>query len=181
MTSFVTTINKTIYFPTREDIDISGLSSLATLSHEYVHVKQANKYWFIFFSFLYLFPQIIAPLMLLFCFLNIWVGLGLFILFLAPLPAPFRTYFEFGGYSMSLFVSNELLKEKNFSIDERRVILMKSIERYNTNNFKGPAYYFMWIFGIENKFAEMVEKILAEKMEDEIYLEVSEALKLSKI
>ncbi len=80
------------------------------LEHEWVHLKDASTVfgWFPFlprwvntkiYRALYLFPQILAPLAIA----GIWhpVFLGCLI-FLAPLPAPFRAYSEARAFRRSL-------------------------------------------------------------------------------
>ena len=101
--------------------------------HEGVHVRQAEKYTRIGFGFLYLFPQTLAALVVLAPILSWWWLLAL--LFLAPLPAPFRMLFELEAYQMSV------------SIHQWRNGSTSKMKRYIdqiVSNFTGPGYWFMW-------------------------------------
>ena len=60
MTGFITTIGSTVYWPSRERLEQSGLGALSTLAHEYRHAKDAKKITGVLFSLLYLLPQILA-------------------------------------------------------------------------------------------------------------------------
>lgn len=175
MTSFTTTIGPTVYFPTEKHLE-NELSSMKTLAHEYVHAKDAKKFSSTIFSLLYLLPQILAPLMLFFMFIHWALGLSLFLLFLAPLPAPGRAYFELRGYTMSLFMLNEVYKERGLTKDTRLPLLNKSAVNYN-KQFTSANYYFMWPFGVKSKLKQAVNDIISEDIlkKDSIYNEVAEA------
>lgn len=54
MTVFVTTIGNTIYVPNSWDT-LDDVFKISVLRHERVHMRQSKKYWFPFYSFLYLF------------------------------------------------------------------------------------------------------------------------------
>ena len=60
MTGFITTVGYTVYWPSREKLESSGLGALSTLAHEYRHAQDAKKITRVLFGFLYLLPQILA-------------------------------------------------------------------------------------------------------------------------
>ena len=168
MTNFITTIGSTVYFPSEEFVTNNDQSSIGVLAHELVHVQQANKYTKILFSLLYLFPQCLVVFALLAPF-SLW-----FLLFLvcaAPLPAPFRTSFEIGGYTMSLFVMNLQFKFFKNSPDKIPELLSTYALKIDNTYFKGSAYWFMWPFGVfgklENKIKDIKDDVISET--DAIY------------
>jgi hypothetical protein len=156
MTNFVSTIGSTIYFPSKDFVKNNDQSSIILLAHELVHVKQANKYGKILFGLLYLFPQCLVILALLAPF-SIW-----FLLFLvcaAPLPAPFRTYFEIDAYAMSLFVSNSQLKFLKNQPSKIAELLSADATKIDTKYFKSSAYWFMWPLGVSGKLENKIKDI----------------------
>jgi len=197
MTRFVTTIGYIVYFPSRVNLETRGEGSTRTLAHEYRHAKDAKKFTRVLFSLLYLFPQILAvPGAIAAITSIVWIPLMIFgvlswswwllpilltLLFAAPIPAPPRAYFEFKGYSMSLFAENELMKERGIEPEERILALYILAEHYN-KQFTGSNYYFMWPFGVEKKLKEIADKVVSEEIlkEDDIYPETAEALRESK-
>lgn len=182
MTSFITTIGKTVYFPNQEVLDHGGNNSLMVLAHEFRHSTDADKMGRIVFSLLYLLPQLLAPFMLLllpFC----WpLALALFVLFLCPLPAPWRKSFELRGYLMSLFMANELLKEANLNQDIRTKALFNLVELTNTY-FTSFDYYKMWPFGVVEQLNLAVPRIASGEIlnDDVIYKEIAVAFANSKL
>src|SRR5690606_9146614 len=113
---YITTIGNTCYFPNREFLEKHIKASLITICHEYVHANDNEKNKL--FPFLYLFPQILAPFMLVFGFYSWILALILFTIFLLPIPSYFRKIYELRGYKMSLFAYNELNKEEGI-LDEK--------------------------------------------------------------
>ncbi len=179
MTSFVTTIWKTVYFPSRENLVGRQNRASVTLAHEYVHATDAGGFFkFLLFAFLYLFPQSLAPFALLLIPVNWILALVVFAVLLAPIPAPWRRYYELRGYTMSLFVLNEMQKKAGVRAEDRKTSLYNSAERYN-KQFTSANYYFMWPFGVEKKLKENADKIVSGRimMEDEVYGDVLESLK----
>ncbi len=135
MTDYITTIGRTIYFPTREDI--SGGHQWDVLAHEGIHIYD-QKISPIKFTLSYLFPQVLAALSLLaiLAIWNTWFLLSLaFLVALLPLPAPWRTTWERRGYLMSMccdilrygadWVNQDYYRETMVAI------------------YTGPGYYFM--------------------------------------
>lgn len=138
MSSYVTTIGKTVYFPSKEHFYKNEESSFIVLCHEAMHVNDSNKYTGLLFSFLYLFPQALF-LFGFFGFLNPWMFLCFF--FLLPLPS-IRAYFEYRAYLVTLYVKNKM----NY-----RIYIYDIIKQFTTSR-----YYWMFPFEslLEKKFAE---------------------------
>ncbi len=166
MTKYITTIGKTIYFPSEEFVVTNPRTSINILAHELVHVTQAEKYGSVIFGLLYLFPQCLALLTLLVPF-SLWFLC--FLIFLLPFPAPWRAYFEIGGYTMSLFVMNLRLQLNNSSPDYIAEALKTEASNIDRKHFKGSAYWFMWPFGVMNKLRikDIQDGVISK--EDEIY------------
>jgi len=181
MTSFTTTIGQTVYFPNREKVEGSEVHYMATLAHEYVHASDAHDITNVLFGFLYLLPLTLAPFMWLFLFIHWGLALALFLLCLAPVPAYFRKRYELRGYTMSLFMRNEIMKENNVSEEARSADLKRVAEQYN-EQFTGPNYYFMWPFGVKKALAEKVDLVMSGDIlrEDTVFMEVQEAFTESK-
>lgn len=100
MTDYVTTIGRTVYFPTRLDHD----DDWGTLAHEAVHALDYDRAP-TRFVLGYLAPQclgVLSVLAALALFLSpVWLlSLG-FLLFLAPWPSPWRLARERRGYAVS--------------------------------------------------------------------------------
>ena len=181
MTSFTTTLGQTVYFPDRDKVEKNEVHYMATLAHEYVHARDAASITSVLFGFLYLMPLSLAPLMWLFAFIHWGLALALFLLCLAPLPAYFRMYYELRGYTMSLFMRNEIMKENGVAEETRRAALEEATDRYNTQ-FTGSNYYFMWPFGVKDKLHEKIDGIISGEIlrDDPVFMEVQEAFYESK-
>lgn len=180
MNDFTTTIGNTVYFPSEKDLIKNNYCELYILFHEKVHVNDgANKS--IKFKFLYLFPQILIPFLLLFCFYIWWLGLALAVLCILPYPAYFRKNYELKAYKVTLFVENEMLKEIGWSEESRIKHLEDSTITYNKQFISG-AYYYMWRRGVEKELDETVKKILRGDilLDDEFYGEIKGLLEESK-
>lgn len=181
MTRYTTVLGKTIYFPNLTSIEENPKGKLVTVAHEYQHVKDSSDLSFPVFALAYLSPQILAPFMLFFCFFYWWLGLLLFVLFLAPLPSYGRMLIEKRGYVMTLFASNEIYLERGLDHKTRKELLLGKIKNIN-KQFTSPAYYFMWPFGVEKSLRKEVDRILSEEIlkDRESFLEVRRALRDSK-
>ncbi|MCK9567833.1 DUF4157 domain-containing protein [Candidatus Pacearchaeota archaeon] len=168
MTKYITTIGSTIYFTSEDFVNSQNQSAISVLAHELVHIQQAKRYGKVLFSILYLFPQCLAVFALL-APISLWFLL--FLLCLAPLPAPWRTKFEVGGYTMSLFVLNEQLIFFQNSPDKIYEILCEESDKINRIYFVGPSYWFMWPFGVsyqlQNNIVDILDGVIGGK--DEIY------------
>ena len=111
---------------------------------------QKEKYGAILFSALYLFPQCLASLALL-SFLAIWLSSWWLmflccLLFLAPLPAPWRATFEMEGYTASMLVYYETYG----SIPE-------ALTDYISKHFYSMDYFLMWPF--KNRVKKKINRI----------------------
>ncbi len=129
MTRYTTVIGKTVYFPSREWLSQNRDAAAMTLCHEYVHISDEKNVGSLVFRLSYLFPQWMA----LFSLTSFIVGplALLFLIFLLPLPAPFRTFWELRGYAMTDAVL--FRRYKQFSDDDHLV-----------KQFATANYYFMW-------------------------------------
>mgnify|MGYP006286292861 FL=1 len=141
MDKYITTIGETVYFPDEMLEHGDSENIVRVLVHETVHVADSNKLSSPLFKFLYLFPQSLAPLALL-SLIGIWQHMFLwcllFLLCLAPIPAPFRYLFELRAYRTQLLFSR---KEDNLS-DEEMVSVYEWIEKQLCTNL----YYWTWPF-----------------------------------
>lgn len=147
MTNYITTIGTTVYWPSRERFEQYPLGSFLTLAHEYVHIMDYKRHP-VLFPLGYLFPQIKAILALLaiLAVVSPWFLLALlFLLALAPWPAPHRKWAEMRGFGMSVKARAWL----GWTISEDR--MNRYVEQFTTS-----AYYFMW------PFAKCVRKELTE-------------------
>lgn len=128
---YTTTLYPKVHFASQWSIRHFPVS---TLEHEWVHLKDQETFFGLsskkiswvnvsLFYFSYLIPQVFALLALLAVF-NLWWLLCL--LFLLPLPAPFRAWAEVRAYRRSI-------ENGNSPEDVQRA-------------FTGAGYYFMWPF-----------------------------------
>ena len=136
LTGYVTTLYPKVYVPELPWREKDNVAAMATLAHEYVHLKDRKRMW-LFFNFLYLFPQNLATFALLGAFGNspLWY---LCLLFLLPMPSPTRAWLEFRGYRMTLAVWAFYLKDK--------LDIGKYVNSIVDRNFAGSAYYWMFPF-----------------------------------
>ncbi|PNX52098.1 MAG: hypothetical protein BV456_00705 [Thermoplasmata archaeon M8B2D] len=133
MTGSTTTLFKKVYFTDKEFFDRNPHLVFWILAHEFVHIYDSTERP-ILFELLYLFPQILSLFAFL-TFINPWFLLCL--IFLAPIPAPFRKWYETRGYAMSYYCKTRMVK--NFD----SALALKKIDE----KFSGPYYYYMWPLG----------------------------------
>lgn len=128
MTGFTTTVFGRCYFPDGYVKDQPG-EAAHTLAHEGVHAADGHgrEPWF---SLSYLFPQVLVLLALL-SFFSLWFLLAL--VFLLPLPAPWREHWEKRGYTMTAVGS--LLQGENIDADD--------YVDWLADQFSGFGYYRM--------------------------------------
>ena len=165
MTEYTTTIGSTIYFPSRAKVESKQLSSIVILLHELVHIYDSQKLTRLLFSFLYLTPQILAPLSIL-LWLFSWKLAIISIILLLPIPAYFRMYFERRAYAVSLYVLKRLGTKYNFPP------LLSTNRDYFIKQFKNSEYYYMWVFkDIDVYFNDITIKIINNQRpyNDEIF------------
>lgn len=162
MISYITVIGHKVYVPRLPWSQEKPLSACTVLAHEWVHMKDAKKFGPLF-KFLYLCPQILAPLAL-FAFWN--PAFLLFLLCLLPLPAPFRAWFEFRAYVVSIAVRWWLATQPtNYE--------------WLTRQFTSSGYY--WMFPaktfLRKKFEKEFERIQQDDLKD-YEQEIKKALKV---
>lgn len=162
---YTTTIGSTVYFPSKEYVKNHIVESMVILCHEHVHVYDEKISGKILYTIKYLFPQILTLLFIPLVFVNLWFLVGFFLIL--PLPAYFRKNIEVRGYIGSLMGQYEALKLMKLSEGEIRYRLYKSCDNIN-KQFYGPAYYFMWPFGVDMK--KYVNDILNDEDMDVIFL-----------
>lgn len=148
---YITTIGKTIYFPSSDFIANSPTSSAITLLHELVHIADNKN---IFYSILYLFPQLLSLLFIPLLFIVGWKFALIALIFLLPLPAYFRMKDEKSAYTMSLYACNSLNKI-GYNIN-----LQEQVDFY-ISQFKGFGYYVMWPFGSIDAYFNTAAKQIA--------------------
>ncbi len=150
MTSYITVIGSKVYVPKMPWKEDNPYGATEVLAHEWVHMKDGKRLGFLF-KFLYLFPQILAPLALL-GFWNPWYFL--FALCILPLPAPWRTKLELRGYTISMACRYWLLgREPDY--------------HFFIKQFTGPNYYFMCPFEdyVRSRLEDEFARIKAERLE----------------
>jgi hypothetical protein len=162
LSAYITTIYPKVFFPANSLQE--ELSAFNVLAHEWIHLRQAKKDGVILAWFKYLFPQSLS-LLALFAILAPLTPYALlclcFLVFLAPMPAPWRAKAEMEAYAMSLYV---LHKEKTLSQIE-----IEEYKQFLEKEFVGHAYYFMWPFAenFSEKFDQKIEKIISGKYDQE--------------
>lgn len=137
MTDYVTTIGSTIYFPSQAYVKRHPISTKLVICHELIHIKDSGKFTMPIFWMLYAFPQIFSFLSIPLFFIHWWAGL-LCLLFLAPLPAFFRMYFELKAYTFSIYSIYRLNQMSDYKIKYDQSI------SFYANQFSGSDYYYMW-------------------------------------
>lgn len=140
MTRYITIIGDTVYYPDNLLSNPDETKMLRTVVHESVHLYDSQKFKFLF-KFLYLFPQSMAIFSLL-TFLAFWkIGFLwclLFLLCLAPIPAPFRYWFELRAYRTQLMFSVKADK----ATEEQITQVYEWIEKQMATSL----YYWTWPF-----------------------------------
>lgn len=140
---YITVVDGTCWFPEsyfNADGSLNDASKdvVQILAHETLHEYDRIRMGNAKFVAMYLFPQILAAFSLLsiFSFWNAWWLLSmLFLLFLAPLPAPGRALIEIRGYKVNL----SFAKIDGWDLN---LVANNIVE----GQFTGPSYYFMMPF-----------------------------------
>ena len=130
LTNYVTTVYPKVYVPKLPWKENDPISAIATLAHEYVHLKDRKRMGYLF-NFLYLFPQNLVFFSLLGIF-NPWWYLCL--LCALPIPSPTRAWLEYRGYRMTLFVYEYFGAMRN--IDD--------FTDWIAEHFTNSSYYWMF-------------------------------------
>jgi len=155
MTSYTTTLGRTIYFTDRKYVKAHPVSTKVALVHELIHVKDYEDSG-LRFQLGYAMPQILSVLAFpLFLIAPWWACLAWFAFFLAPLPAFFRMKSEEKAYTFSLYALHKLNVKNGYNID------LKAQAVQYTSNFKNSGYYFMWPFFTDTHFMTAVSEIQA--------------------
>lgn len=131
MTRYSTTVGNVVYFPSRSWLNDNKNSAARVLAHELVHISDATDAGSVLFSYAYLTPQVFALLSLLAFVHSPWWLLCM--LFLAPIPAPMRTYWELRGYAIT------------DAVQYKSTGSFTNID-WMIKQFSGSAYFFMWPF-----------------------------------
>lgn len=169
MTRFITTIGNTIYFPSEQFIKDDERVAMRALTHELIHIQQAKKYGRVLFYLMYLFPQCLTPLSVFALLAFVWTPCLWFLVFLvfcAPIPAPFRKKFELEACYMSIFIFYIDAKNSNHPDDEIQKNLSIWVLDLNMYNFRGANYYFMWPFGVVKELGNKVKEVRERDISD---------------
>ena len=149
MTTYITTIGSSIYFPSEESYLANKTKSNILILHELTHVLDFDNR---FFMLSYLLPQ----LLFLFVFLtplSYWFLLSF--IFLLPIPAYFRALAEKRAYTITMYVTHKYYKENNLIYNPSHNI------DFIVSQFTSSYYYFMWPFktNITNFFTNISNEI----------------------
>lgn len=155
MTRFITVIGKTVYFPSRHRLEKNPDGAAQVLCHELVHITDEQQVGSLLFRLSYLFPQCFALLALLTIVAGPWPLL--FLLFLVPLPAPFRTFWELRGYAVTDAVVH-------------RAAGRFTSKSWMAGQFTTGSYFFMWPFAadIENRIEKNRNLIAQGRLKEKI-------------
>jgi len=165
-TDYITVLYGTMWVPVDFDQRTNESGWLRTTIHETMHEKDRMRFKSVLFTFLYLFPQSLAPLALLAlgaCGGNLlWLWWLLALLYLAPMPAPFRTWFEIRAYRTNLLFAQTVWK---YDAEQ-----LSRLQEWIVDKLAGPDYYYSWTC------KRQLRKILSDMsfMETEEYVEIKE-------
>lgn len=138
---YITVLFGTMWIPD-SFLEKDEKEQLVILAHETTHEFDRKRLSSFVFGGGYLFPQVLSLLSVL-SILSIWYGSTwlfslLFLLLLAPLPAPVRMWIELRGYRTNFlfdrFVDKTDPETLGFYLD------------YYVSQFTSSAYYWMWPF-----------------------------------
>jgi len=170
MTHFFTIIGNKIYAPLEILKQLDDAQLLQLLMHETIHAYDRKKVGSFLFSVAYLFPQILALLAPVGAALALitqnasWLWMFLSLLFLAPIPAPFRAWFEIRANRSDVAFTKKIVygNRSGDEVPENYVELI-------SNRYVNGEYYFMW------PFRAHVKKLLKIKpdISDKAYLFVA--------
>lgn len=170
MSHFFTIIGNKIYAPLDIIEAMTDAQLLQILMHETIHAFDRKKYGNLLFSAAYLFPQILAVLAPVGVVLAavtgnlLWLWLLTSLVFLAPIPAPFRAWFEIKANRSDISFVKKVVYN-NRTGDE---IPGNYVELISERYINGE-YYYMW------PFRQHVIKLLKVKpdVSDKAYLFVA--------
>lgn len=147
MTHFFTIIGNTIYVPLEILQAMTDTQLLQVLMHETIHAFDRKKFGAAVFSAAYLFPQILAllaPVGVLTAIITQntnWLWMLLTLLFLAPIPAPFRTWFEIRANRADVSFAKKIVYNNRTGEEIPANYIDALAVRYGNGE-----YYFMWPF-----------------------------------
>lgn len=170
MSHFFTIIGNTIYAPVAVVAQMTDVQLLQILMHETIHAFDRKKLGNLIFSLAYLFPQVLALLapvgvLAAIIFQNAnWLWLLLSLIFLAPIPAPFRTWFELRANRSDVSFVKKIVYGNRTGEEVPENYIEALAVRYSNGE-----YYFMW------PFKAQVLKLLRVKpdINDKAYLFVA--------
>lgn len=165
MTRFITTIGQTIYWPKsiwENDSDVCSV-----LPHEFTHAMDFRRVGLIQIALIYLFPQVLGiliPLCALGAIYNLaylWFLLGL--LFLLPIPAYGRKWFEMRGFAMTMATEIWLGSPS---------VKTKVVPPWIIRNFTESNYYWMWPFpgSVEKELQQWLTRINNGTIDEKIVM-----------
>jgi hypothetical protein len=166
-----TTLGNTASYPTNLS-DGFAEDSWQTVLHEGWHSIQNQKYTKYLTSAAYLVPQIFGILAVLLNliaavtgFWSPWLLVGL--VFLAPIPAPFRALIEWPAYKISIatdFWTWGDIEPKKYK---------SYVDKYVVEAFAGPGYYWMWPFRswVRSAVIQHIEDLRANRVKMTPYLQ----------
>tara|TARA_B100000212_G_C27339477_1_gene518469 strand:- start:358 stop:1065 length:708 start_codon:yes stop_codon:yes gene_type:complete len=145
MDGYTTTIGKTIYLSDRYAKRAEpSTAEIGTIAHELVHVEQFDRLGLFGMSLAYLFPQWLAALSLLsiLAVFNLWFLLCLgFLVFAAPIPAPWRMIYEVEAYATGYATWHWVEGNECPALTPEQVDQLLS---GYVMQFTGWSYYKMW-------------------------------------
>lgn len=141
MENYYTTLGNTIYLPVGAAANHDPETLTRVIAHECIHILDSDRLTGPLFKFLYLFPQSLAVFSLLSVF-AVWniqfLWCLLFLLALAPIPAPFRYFFELRAYRIAV-----LFARKRDKLDDES---MNGVYDWVIKQLSSSLYYFTWPF-----------------------------------
>lgn len=153
MTQYVTTLGNTVYLPNKQYATQYPEDAITVFIHECTHMHDEQKLGKISYTLGYMFPQLLFVVMWLLLFLVSWkIVLPLSLLFLAPLPAPWRAYFEQRAYFVQMLVNSKI-----YGADPVKDGTLFA------GWFRNGNYYFMWPFEQDAVFLQEAANIQAGK------------------
>ena len=148
MIRYITTIGDTAYFPDDMLANPDSERMLRVIVHESIHLFDSKRFFGPLFKFLYLFPQSLAPLALL-SLLAFWkigfIWCLLFLLSIAPIPAPFRYWFELRAYRTQLMFSVKVDKASPEQLEE---VYVGYKNNYVQTFITGLGHFHLWLENI---------------------------------
>lgn len=149
-----TTVGTTVYFPSQKWVDQNAQTAWMQLAHELVHVGDYRRLGWRFHA-AYAMPQLLAVFSLMtFVFYSWWPAL--FLLFLLPIPAPWRMQFEMRAFAMTLAT--------HFWLNGGGI--PQEMKAKIARNFTGPRYYWAWPFkkAVKKRIGRWTKKILCGEL-----------------